>query len=167
MIIRQEQPSDFESIFKVETAAFGKEDEANIVEKIRKDNAIVSSLVAIIDEAIVGHALYSKGVLKSKTGEETAVALGPIAVHPDHQKAGIGASLIKAGNQACLEAGYEFVFVLGHTTYYPKFGFNSTVEHNIHCEFKVPPDVFMVAELKKGALANKQGTFHYHKAFHE
>ncbi|MEM7331049.1 MAG: N-acetyltransferase [Chloroflexota bacterium] len=165
MIIRHEKPNDFEAIFEVEKAAFQREDEAIIVEKLRQDNAIVCSLVAIIDNAIVGHAVFSKGILKSQMHEETVVALGPIAVHPSYQNMGIGKSLINKGNQYCREQGFAFVAVLGHTTYYPKFGFQPSYNFNISCEFEVPDDAFMILELKKGALLMSQGTFFYHQAF--
>ncbi|MFC2091689.1 hypothetical protein ACFLTD_02900, partial [Elusimicrobiota bacterium] len=56
------------------------------------------------------------------------------------------------------EYGYDSVLVLGHSEYYPKFGFKLASEWNIKPPFSAPDDAFMAIELKEGALQNKEGT---------
>ena len=71
-------------------------------------------------------------------------ALGPMAVRPDHQRRGIGAALIEAGMTRLAASGCPFVVVLGHTEYYPRFGFVPAPPLGIRCEWDtVPDDVFM------------------------
>lgn len=166
IVIREEQDGEKAAVFQLETAAFGRELEAGIVDKLREAGAVVLSLVALVDGQIVGHALYSTVELRGENGDvETAVALGPIGVHPDWQKRGIGGELIREGNGRLQQQGVGFIFVLGHSDYYPKFGFTPTAPFGIRSQYDVPDDVFMVAELIPNALKNKSGTVHYHAAF--
>jgi putative acetyltransferase len=100
-------------------------------------------------------------------GGWTAVALGPVAVAPDHQKQGIGDQLIRAGLAMCHDRGDDIVAVLGHPTYYPRFGFVPAVRYGIKSEYDVPDDVFMLIELREGALAGRRGIVNYQAEFNE
>ena len=73
--------------------------------------------------------------------------------------------LVEEGTRRCKEAEYAAIIVVGHPDYYPRFGFVPSVNFGIKSEYDVPDDVFMVTELKKGALANCRGTVRYHKVF--
>lgn len=165
MVIRKEEERDFESITAVHHAAFEKEHEAEIVLKSRQLGELAVSLVAEVDGQIVGHALYSTVRLVRENGEETAVALGPIGVLPEFQKQGIGAHLITKGNTFCFEAGHNLIFVLGHASYYPKFGFAPTAPYGITCEYDVPPEAFMVVARTPDGLDGHCGTVYYGNAF--
>jgi putative acetyltransferase len=61
--------------------------------------------------------------------------------------------------------GAGAVIVLGHSTYYPRFGFLPAVRFGIYCEYNVPEDVFMLIELQPGYLQGSGGTIKYHPAF--
>ncbi|UCG14352.1 MAG: N-acetyltransferase, partial [Deltaproteobacteria bacterium] len=63
------------------------------------------------------------------------------------------------------QAGHEIVVVLGHPEFYSRFGFSSAKSHGIDCEFDVPADVFMVMELRDGALAGRTGLVRYQPEF--
>jgi putative acetyltransferase len=91
--------------------------------------------------------------------------LAPMSVLPDHQKQGIGASLVNAGLSLCVSNGYKAVVVLGHPDYYPKFGFTPASTFGIKSEYDVPDEVFMVKELENGALSEYQGVVKYHPLF--
>ena len=165
LLIRSETAVDAANVFAVEAAAFGRPAEAELVEKLQQAGVDTISLVALLDDALVGHVLFSPVTVKSDKGEFTAVALGPVAVSPDHQKEGIGSALCHKGIEACREAGYELAVVLGHPSYYPRFGFTSSAPYGLRCPFDVPAEVFMVLELIPGAMQNKQGTVFYHPLF--
>ncbi len=163
--IRPETAVDADAIYKVESAAFGRPDEANLIRKLQQREAEIISLVACLDEALVGHILFSPVTVKNDEGGFTAVALGPLAVMPAHQQKGIGSELCRAGLAACLQANYEMVFVLGHSAYYPRFGFVPSAPLGLCCQFDVSEEAFMVAELVPDALQNKRGVVYYHRLF--
>lgn len=165
LTIRPETAVDAANIYSVEAAAFGRPAEAELVQKLQQAGVDTISLVALLDDALVGHILFSPVTVKSEEGEFTAVALGPVAVLPDHQNEGVGAELCRAGLIACKEAGYELAFVLGHPTYYPRFGFSPSAPHGLHCQFNVPEEAFMVLELVPNTLRDKRGTVYYHPLF--
>ena len=66
---------------------------------------------------------------------------------------------------SCTQLKCQAVVVLGHTEYYPRFGFAPAVRYALRCEYDVPDDVFMVAELEAGALRGASGVVRYDEAF--
>jgi putative acetyltransferase len=88
-----------------------------------------------------------------------------MAVIPEHQHTGVGSALVNAGLEKCKELGYGAAIVLGHSGYYPRFGFVPAIEFGITCEYDVPPEVFMVKELRSGYLQDVHGIVLYHLAF--
>src|SRR5260370_34997727 len=88
-----------------------------------------------------------------------------MAVTPFLQRRGIGTALINASLQSLREKQCEWVVVLGHPSYYPRYGFRPAHEHGIVCEYKVSPKAFMVLELLPNALEKVTGIVSYHSAF--
>jgi putative acetyltransferase len=72
---------------------------------------------------------------------------------------------VRAGLEQCRQLGVAAVAVLGHSAYYPRFGFVPSTRFGISCEYEVPEDVFMVLELQAGVLVGASGTATYHAAF--
>jgi putative acetyltransferase len=165
LIIRPETAVDATAVYDVEFAAFGRPAEADLIRKLQQNNVELISLVACLDEQVVGHILFSPVTVKNEEGEFTAVALAPLAVTPSQQQKGIGSQLCRAGLAACLQATHGMVFVLGHSNYYPRFGFATSAPLGLRCQFDVPEEAFMVAELVPGALHNKRGVVYYHPLF--
>ena len=166
--IRQENNDDIKEIYEINTLAFGQENEAKLVDLLRDSDTFVPelSLVAIIDNKIVGHILFTKiKIADDKQNEFDSLALAPMAVKPDIQKNGIGGQLIRAGLDKARELNFKSVIVLGHEHYYPKFGFVPTNKWNIKSPFDVPTNVFMGLELMEGGLKNVSGTVKYPKEF--
>ena len=81
------------------------------------------------------------------------------------QQQGIGSVLCQKGLAMCREDGHEAVLVLGHSTYYPRFGYHPAALFDITCAYDVPKDAFMALELQEGALANVSGVAHYQPEF--
>ena len=147
--IRCETLPDYTVIAEVNTLAFGLENEAKLVEEIRRSDRYIPdlSLVAEVENVIVGHILFSYIDL---VGEETLQVLGlaPLAVHPQFQRQGIGSALIKAGLEIAEAKKEAIVIVLGHPEFYTRFGFQPSVVYEIESPFPVPEDVFMVKPLQ-------------------
>jgi putative acetyltransferase len=119
MVIRNEQIQDRSAIRTVLLAAFPKPDEADLVDRLRADGDSIISVVAIEEEAIVGHALFSK-----MNAPFRALALAPVVVTPIRQRSGIGSQLIRAGLKQAEQGGWQAVFALGNPHYYRRFGFD-------------------------------------------
>lgn len=164
-IIHPETPSDIPAIDQVNRLAFGRENEARLVNQLRDANAIVLSLVAEQDRRIIGHILFSPVTISDDDAEWQAVGLGPMAVLPEFQKQGVGSALIRAGLGQLKTLGHDVVIVLGHPEYYPRFGFQPSQPFGIRWKIDVPAEVFMVAELTPGALRGRCGVVRYHPAF--
>ena len=165
IIIRPERPEDQATIHRLDAAAFGREDEAEVVDQLRQARAVSLALTAEEDGKIVGHIVFSPVTVNSTSDAWTALGLGPMAVAPDRQGRGIGAALVRAGLDECRKTGAEVVVVLGQPDYYPRFGFKPAKPLGVTWEIEVPEEAFMVTELRDGALAGRGGVVCYHQAF--
>ena len=58
-MIRPEQAKDIEKIHAIESAAFARREEADLVDRLRDEAALWLSHVAVESDEIVGHAAYS------------------------------------------------------------------------------------------------------------
>lgn len=132
-------------------AAFGREGEARLVDCLRASDAWVDGLSLVAEGPtgrVVGHLLLSRVTLTRVDGSGWSVlSLAPMAVLPEAQGLGAGASLVRAALAEADRRGEPFVVVLGHPGYYPRFGFVPASTHGITCPYPVPDDVFMVASL--------------------
>jgi putative acetyltransferase len=165
MEVRVEKPEDREAIRQVNLAAFGRENEANLVDQLRGD-ASTFSFVAVEFDQIFGHIFFSPVTIAGECADDIQIlGLGPIAVLPDYWRQGIGSLLIVQSLKECDRLGFKAVVVLGSPAYYPRFGFVPAKEKRLRCEYAVPDEVFMVLELEQGALAECRGTVKYRSEF--
>jgi putative acetyltransferase len=162
--IRDERPEDYADVYRVNAAAFGQEGEATLVERLRAACPHVS-LVAVEGDKVVGHIFFSPVTVESEGGTFEATGLAPMAVAPGMQNRGVGSQLVRRGLEECARLGHEVVFVLGHPEFYPRFGFTPARARGLACEYPVPDDVFMVLELKPGALRGRTGLVKYRPEF--
>ncbi|WP_374687747.1 GNAT family N-acetyltransferase [Promineifilum sp.] len=165
MVVRSETENDYRAVRQVNEVAFGRPAEANLVDALRRAGAVIDSLVAEQDGAVVGHILFSPATLTGEEGVVDTAALGPMAVLPAYQRLGIGGELVRAGLDRCREAGYGLCMVLGHAEYYPRFGFRPSRPLGIRWEHDVAEPYFMVAELRAGALEGATGVVRYRPEF--
>lgn len=147
----------------VNFTAFGRVDEADLVGRLRAEEAVLLSLVAELEGRIVGHVLFTRMWIVTATGSIPAVALAPLAVLPGQQRRGIGGRLILQALDLLRAQGERIVIVLGHPDYYPRFGFSCEKARHLASPF--PPEAFMARELIPGALDGIQGTVRYAAAF--
>ncbi|HXU37840.1 MAG TPA: N-acetyltransferase [Blastocatellia bacterium] len=164
-LIRTETTEDHGPVRLVNELAFGQPNEADLVDALRENAHPCISLVALVDEQVVGHIFFSPVSIETESGDFTAMGLAPMAVLPEHQNQGIGSQLVREGLKACRRIGENVVVVLGHPNYYPRFGFVPAGLKGLRCEYDVPDEVFMVTELTEGALAGRRGLVKYHPEF--
>ena len=162
--IRKEAPEDRLAIRHVNERAFGRPNEADLVDALRREASPFISLVASKHATVVGHISFSPVTLESGERFE-GMGLAPMSVMPELQKRGIGSGLVRAGLDACRGLGRDVVVVVGHPGYYSRFGFVTGRHMGLRCEYPVPEEVFMVLELNPGALRGESGLVRYHPAF--
>ncbi|GAB6094093.1 N-acetyltransferase [Desulfatiferula olefinivorans] len=167
MMVRREKNEDIPSIFKLNIESFSTDAEANLVDMLRNRSLPMISCVAEEAGNIVGHILFTPVTLIDQNPAVALAGLGPMAVLPAYRKKGVGTLLVEFGLEECRKEGYGAVVVLGHADYYPRFGFVPSVAYGIASNYDVPPELFMIMELKKGALKGLQGIIAYHELFND
>ncbi len=164
MGIRPETSNDIPAVRLVHEAAFGRPDEADIVDRLRDFAGSYFALVAVDDEEIIGHIAFSPITMSPPQPSLSALGLAPMAVLPAYQRRGVGSALVRKGLEACRYAGTDAVFVLGHPDFYPRFGFEPTAARGIGNVYGAPPEAFMAVELTPDALRGVVGTALYDPA---
>lgn len=167
MIIRQERLEDYDEVYHIvkeafENAEYSDGKEQDLVVELRKSKSFIPelSLVAVEDDKIVGHILFTKALVQ---GVEV-LALAPLSVLPDYQNRGIGLSLIKEGHDIAHKLGYEYSVVLGRSKYYSKAGYTPASQYGIKAPFEVEDESFMALSLS-GSQNKLNGVMEYDKAF--
>jgi putative acetyltransferase len=138
-IIRRAGGGDRDAIRAVEERAFGQPDEALLVDRLVGDGDAVLELVAVADDAVVGHVLFSRlAVVDGDGASFPAVALAPVAVDPAHQGKGVGAALIRQGHALLEASGESLSVVLGEPAYYARFGYERSRSEAFECDYQGP-----------------------------
>ena len=165
MEIRESTESDKSEINNVHIKAFGEEkgpEIAGLVNDLFDDRTAepLISLVALQDEKIIGHILFTKVDIIQRAETVSARILAPLAVHPDVQKSGVGGQLIKEGLEQLKQSGVELVFVLGHPDYCPRSGFIPAGAQGFEAPYPIPEEhagAWMVQELCTSVIGRVEG----------
>jgi putative acetyltransferase len=161
--LRDETAADNAAVYRLNQAAFGRADEADLVERLRSEGVLLRSFVAESEENIFGHILFTRVWIETGTEPVAAAALAPVAILPSRQRMGIGSQLIRHGLHWLQEDGELVVLVLGEPGYYQRFGFSSETARSLATPF--PPEAYMALELSPGALTSIYGRVRYADAF--
>ena len=165
IFIRHERAQDCPAIRHVNHLAFGGDGESRLVDALRASGHVRLSLVAVCNERVVGHILFSQMWIDGEGRSFDALALAPVAVLPEHQRQGVGSALVRRGLELCAEAGHRIVLVVGHPEYYPRFGFVREPARRLSSPYQ--GEAFMALELAPGALAGVTGAVRYPSPFAE
>jgi putative acetyltransferase len=128
ILIRAEEIRDYFRISEIQALAFHREGyigEIQLVDAQRHGPAYNPqlALVAEVDGEVAGHAFFYPHRIQIGGEIVPAVSLAPLAVHPGYQKTGLGARLMEEGHARARASGYALSFLLGHESYYPRFGY--------------------------------------------
>jgi putative acetyltransferase len=166
IIIRNEKAGDEVQIREVNLRAFGQGTEADIVDQLRLTCPERISLIAEVENKIVGHLLFTPAKIETEHGVITGSGLAPMAVLPEYQNKGIGSQLVSAGLQILKSVDVPFVLVLGHPEYYRRFGFEKASKYKIFSEYKnVPDEAFMILINNHNLFNGISGIGKYRKEF--
>ena len=168
VVIREEMETDAQAIRRLNEEAFGQSIEANIVDNLRSSCDQRLSLVAVLEERVVGHIFFSLVILESNGSKREGMGLGPMAVLPSLQRRRIGSRLVEEGLARMRGDGCPFVVVLGHHDYYPRFGFERASNYGVRCQWEgVPDEAFMILVNEEGAIPAEGGIIRYREEFSE
>lgn len=149
--VRVMEPSEFASVRALSVAAFGDDDGlGELLDALRSSWVWEDELsfVARIGSELVGHVLYTRALLDARPRLVDVLVLGPVGVRPDLQRSGIGARLITASLEVVARRSEPLVFLEGHPTYYPRFGFVPGASLDfVAPSLRIPADAFMVYRL--------------------
>ena len=168
MLIRRETPADTAAVRAVTAAAFATPErddpiEAVLLDELRSCDGWLSelSLVATGTEGeVVGHVVCTRG----HVGTAPVLGLGPIGVHPDHQRRGAGLALVHAVLGAADALGEPLVALLGSPDYYGRFGFRPSTDCAVAAPDPAWGTYFQVRTLTSYDPALR-GTFTYAEPF--
>ncbi len=162
--IRETAVTDFQDIMKVEEQAFGYDKEAKLTADLLKDKTAkpILSLLAFHSQKAIGHILFTRVYMNEMDNNQPLLhILAPLAIIPEYQKKGVGGLLIQHGLETLKEIGSEMVFVLGHPTYYPKYGFiPDAMQKGYTAPFTIPEKVknaWMVQSLNSAGFVIPAG----------
>lgn len=162
LIIRNEESQDIEQVRQVLRSAFPSDGESKLVDLLRKNGKATISLVAIENDEVAGHILFSPVTTTPHT-DAKGLGLAPVAVRPDMQSQGIGSQLIREGLRLCRELGFDYCVVLGAPQYYQRFGFVKASRFAIQNEYGVDEE-FMITRFTDGKVV---GLVRYAEEFGE
>jgi putative acetyltransferase len=160
--IRDETIADAAVITEVTVAAFETMEisghtEQFIIEALRSAGALTLSLVAEVDGRVIGHIAFSPVTISD--GTPNWYGLGPVSVQPEHQRKGIGKTLIKEGLSRLNDMNARGCCLVGHPEYYRRLGFMNVSELVYE---GVPPEVFFAMSFDGNT---PHGTVAFHEAF--
>jgi putative acetyltransferase len=167
VLLRPETNGDETGIRAVETEAFERADEAELVDRLRARGRNVLSLVATSEGTIVGHLLLTRVRIDGAPDDRVVLGLAPVAVAAARQRSGIGSRLVRAALEEARERCAAGVVVLGHPEYYPRFGFVPARVLDLFCDYDPDGAAFFVQELVPGGLAGVRGRVAYAPEFDE
>jgi putative acetyltransferase len=135
MQLRPERPDDLPAVRDVHREAFGQQGPAvaDLVDDLRRSVTAGHGVSLVAEQAgrVVGHVMFTRGLLDARRRLVEVQILSPLAVLPDRQGHGIGAALVRAGLRSIpdLQSGagesVPVVFLEGAPGYYARFGFTA------------------------------------------
>ena len=168
MFIREETSSDYNEVFKVVENAFKEAEHTDhteqfLLEKLRKSEDFIPqlSLVCVLDDKIIGHVMLTKAFVDNNF---KTLIVAPLSVLPEYQRKGVGSLLMREAHKKAVELGYTSAVLVGHPTYYPRFGYKKLSTWGIKMPFDIEDDVCMGVELVPDAFKGISGTLSFSKA---
>lgn len=165
MEIRQINPQDYESVYKLiekayKTAKVSDGTEQDFALRLRKSLAYISELDLVMEEngEIIGHVMLTKNNIEQDDGTlNPTLMLAPICIELEHRNRGLGAMLINFALERAKSLGYTSVFLCGNIDYYSRFGFKEISSFGIENVGAVSAQYSLCLELVSGALSGVCG----------
>ncbi|MCP3966314.1 MAG: N-acetyltransferase [Lentisphaerae bacterium] len=167
MRIRPETKNDFDNIYNFikatfETAKVKDGHEQDFINNTRYSDKYIPELALIAEKnnEIIGYIMISKTYVEKNDKKFEVLYLAPVSVLLEYRNQGIASKLINESFKLAKKLGFKSVFLAGDPTYYNRFGFVPTINHDIKCSIPVPEELYkniMVCELVPDALKGISG----------
>lgn len=156
--IRPWLPADLAAIREINRQAFQMK-QPGTFEKLLQSLDDVFALVAEGEAGrVVGHVIFTPALAGMPGREVVGMGLGELAVPPELQRRGIGTQLGRAGIEMLRSRGTAFSIVVGHASYYPRFGYRPGAQLGLRCQWANVPDAnFMAVVLDEAAMRGVTG----------
>ena len=160
IIIRQEHPKDYAAVEMLTREAFWNvycpgcsEHYLAHIMRTHKDFIPELTFVAECGGAIAASIMYMRSWLEDDAGNRMeTLSFGPISVHPDYQRRGLGKRIMAHSFEAAAALGYPAVVIFGNPENYVSSGFKSCKRYHVTIEGGAFPTALFVRELREGAL---------------
>lgn len=171
---RLEEESDYRAVEVLNRLAFWNLyqpgcDEHYLVHTMRGHEDFIPQLALVADYEgqIIGNIMFTKARLLSESGQEkTVLTFGPLAVHPDYQRQGLGKALMAHAFDLAKKLGFDSLVIMGYPDHYLTSGFKSAKDYQVSLEGGLYPLALLVKELQDGALAGQSWTY-FHSPLYE
>jgi putative acetyltransferase len=168
MELRVERAGDRDGVREVCLKAFGDQGAvADLVDELRDAVTADDGLSLVAEHAghVVGHVMFTRGLLDAPRRLVGVQVLSPLAVAPPHQRQGIGAALVRRGLEAMAARAVPLVFLEGDPGYYARFGFTPGGEQGFRKPSLRIPDAAFQAIRLPAYEKWMTGTLVYQEAF--
>lgn len=164
MNIRLEREADFEKVEELTQESFWNLyvpgcDEHYLCHVLRSHKDFIKELdyVVELDGKIVASIMYTYSHLISEDKEKVqTVSFGPLCVHPDYQRKGIGGALIEKTTFLVKEMGIPAIIIYGDPHNYCKHGFKNGIDYQVGNMDGEYPLGLLVLELTPGFFGKKK-----------
>jgi len=151
-----EKPEHAAAIERVLARAFGPGRFAKTSERVRERGARAEPALSRVALDDAGEVIGVCRIWRVKAGVELFF-LGPLAVDPDAQAAGLGLTLTREAVSACRISGGNGVVLVGAARFFRPLGFSVVPKDRLTLPAPVDPQRFLWLELRPGALDHARG----------
>ena len=164
MNIRLEAKDDYTKVEELTREAFWNLyvpgcDEHYLCHILREHKDFISELDYVVEfnGKIVASIMYTHSYLINNDEERIhAVSFGPLCVHPNYQRKGIGTALIEKTKAVVVNMGVPAIIIYGDPHNYCKHGFRNGIDYQVSNMNGEYPLGLLVLELQPGFFGNKK-----------
>ena len=164
MNIRLETKDDYKKVEELTREAFWNLygpgcDEHYLCHILRGHKDFISELdyVVELNDTIIASIMYTESFLLSDDQEKVrTVSFGPLCVHPDYQRKGIGTALIEKTKSLVKIMNIPAIIIYGDPHNYCKHGFKNGIDFQVSNMDGEYPLGLLVLELQDGFFGKKK-----------
>ena len=163
IIVRPETASEQDAVADLLRRSYGREGEVERLNTLRASTDFLAPLSLVADKAgwLLGFVLFSRAGVVDGASSHSAVAMGLLAVLPEHRRQGVAERLIRHGLERCRGLGHKLVFTVGDPRYFSRLGFRPSVPLGLSPEFPASGGQMLALELDGKLLGSIKGVVRF------